>query len=365
MGTVLGQCGEGKEEMAVAVEFVLGTDLVMDGYRKVAELTDHCASLCREVVIAVVRSQMEDAIIDASVATHVFFLPGKSVLGLLFGLDGRRRQGRSHLGGNPVDMILQNLIGGERHGAVVVALHLVERHILVTRELQHAPEVGLLLIASVEFQFAVAGDDDDGRGVGTDVGERGVLVDGGLQGADALLLTYIVMCNALPAKGHESRERVGINAVLRQPALVESDHVEQIATCRVSGHEYLAMAAIVLRDVLVCPGHGCRGVVEDVVNRSLRQQTVVHRNDHESAVLQLRVDVLLAALDAAAVEPHNYGCVRLICRIIHVEFAALLGIALCRLAIRDVIHLVVLRPCDGRAKQEGKDEEIAFIDHVV
>ena len=28
-------------------------DLVMDGYRKVAELTDHCTSLCREIVVDV------------------------------------------------------------------------------------------------------------------------------------------------------------------------------------------------------------------------------------------------------------------------------------------------------------------------
>ena len=90
-------------------------------------------------------------------------------------------------------MVLQDFIGGERHSAVVVALHLVERHVLVTHEFQHAPEVGLLLVASEEFQFAVAGDDDDGRGIWADVGQRGILVDSSLQGRDSLLLTYIIM----------------------------------------------------------------------------------------------------------------------------------------------------------------------------
>ena len=60
-------------------------------------------------------------------------------------------------------MILQYLVGGERHGTMVVALHLIERHILVAQEFQHAPEVSLLLVAPEEFQLAVAGDDDDGR----------------------------------------------------------------------------------------------------------------------------------------------------------------------------------------------------------
>ena len=71
-----------------------------------------------------------------------------------------------------LDMLLQNVICRLRHGAVVVALHLVERHVLVAHEFQHTPEVSLLLVASKEFQFAVTGDDDDGRRVRTDIGER-------------------------------------------------------------------------------------------------------------------------------------------------------------------------------------------------
>ena len=127
-------------------------------------------------------------------------------------------------------MIFQNLVSRERHGAMVVALHFVECHVLVTHKLQHAPEVSLFLIAPEEFLFAVAGDDDDGRCIGTDVGEWCVLVDGGLEGRYALLLTYIIMCDTLSAEGNESGERVCINAVLCQPALVEPDDVEQIAT---------------------------------------------------------------------------------------------------------------------------------------
>ena len=63
------------------------------------------------------------------------------------------------------DVLLQDVIGRLRHSAVVVALHLIQRHVLVAREFQHAPEVGLLFVAAKEFQFAVARDDDDGRGM--------------------------------------------------------------------------------------------------------------------------------------------------------------------------------------------------------
>lgn len=83
--------------------------------------------------------------------------------------DDGLRQCRGRLGGDTLDVILQYLVGWLRHGPVVVALHLVERHVLMAHELQHAPEVGLLLIAAIEFQLPVAGDDDDGRCVGTDV----------------------------------------------------------------------------------------------------------------------------------------------------------------------------------------------------
>ena len=145
------------------------------------------------------------------------------------------------------------------------------------------------------------------------------------------------MCDALAAERHESCQRVGIDAVFRQPTLVKPDEVKQIAASRVPGQEYLAAAAIVLRDVLIRPCHRCRSVIEDIVDLGLGQQAVVGRDDHEAAVPELRVDMLLAALDAAAVEPYHHGRILGVSRIIHVEFAALLGIAHRRLAIRDVV----------------------------
>ena len=90
-----------------------------------------------------------------------------------------------------------------RHDAVVVALHLIERHVLVAHELQHAPEVGLFLITAVKFQLPVTRDDDDGWRIRTNIGERGILVDSGLQGRYALLFSDIIMRDTLSAERYQ------------------------------------------------------------------------------------------------------------------------------------------------------------------
>ena len=132
-------------------------------------------------------------------------------------------------------MLLKDVIGGLRHSAVVVALHLVERHVLVTHEFQHAPEVGLFFVTAIKLQFPIARYDDNRRCIGTNVGERGILVDGRLQRANALLTTDVVMGDALSAEGHEGSQRVGINAILSKPLFVET-------SCAVSAAAQLSPA---------------------------------------------------------------------------------------------------------------------------
>ena len=51
----------------------------------------------------------------------------------------------------------------------------------------------MLLVAAIEFQLAVARDDNHGGRIRTDIGERGILVDSGLQGRNALLLADVVV----------------------------------------------------------------------------------------------------------------------------------------------------------------------------
>lgn len=127
-----------------------------------------------------------------------------------------------------LDVLLHYVIRRMWHSAMVEALHLIERNVRMTYELEHTPEVCLLFIASVEFQFAVARDDDHGRSIGTDVRERCILVDGRLKRTDTLLLAYVVVRDALAAEWDETRQTVGIDTILGQPLLLQAYHVEQI-----------------------------------------------------------------------------------------------------------------------------------------
>ena len=151
------------------------------------------------------------------------------------------------------------------------------------------------------------------------------------------------MRDALAAEGNQAGQRVGIDTIAGEPSLVKPDHVEQIASRRVTGHEDFALATTIFCDVLVCPCHGSCGIVEDVVDVGLGQQAVVGSHNHQAAVSQLAVDVFVATLDASAVEPYDNGRVLSVGGVIDIEFAALLCVGISRFRIGDVILLLILR----------------------
>ena len=105
------------------------------------------------------------------------------------------------------------------HGPMVVALHLVERDVGVPYELEHAPKVGLFFIAPVKFQFAIATNNNYGRRICAEERKRGILVYSGLEGANVLLLSNIVVCYTLSAKGGKTCDGVGVDAVFLEPVL--------------------------------------------------------------------------------------------------------------------------------------------------
>ena len=144
-----------------------------------------------------------------------------------------------------------------------------------------------------------------------------------------MLLADVVVRDALSAERHEGCQRVGIDTIFGKPPLIQSNDIEQVAASRVSCHENLALTATIFLDVLVGPCHCCRGIVEDIVDLSFWQQAVVGSDDHQSTVLELWVDVFVAALDATTMEPHHDGCILQVCRGIDIKFAALLGIGVC------------------------------------
>lgn len=48
-------------------------------------------------------------------------------------------------------MLFQNVVGWVRHSAVIIALHLIDGDVGMPREFQHAPKIGLFLVAAIEF----------------------------------------------------------------------------------------------------------------------------------------------------------------------------------------------------------------------
>jgi len=80
---------------------------------------------------------------------------------------------------------------------MVVSLHLVKCYVRMPHKFQHTPEIGLFLVTAIEFEFAITRDDDDGRSILSNVSQRCILIDGGLQRTDVLLLADVVVCNDL------------------------------------------------------------------------------------------------------------------------------------------------------------------------
>ena len=75
--------------------------------------------------------------------------------------------------------------GGFGHAAVVESGEFAQLGIRVTGDFHHAPEVSIFLIAAVEFQLAIAGDEEQGRSLFSHVVERGEFVKERLGRADA------------------------------------------------------------------------------------------------------------------------------------------------------------------------------------
>ena len=75
--------------------------------------------------------------------------------------------------------------GGFGHAAVVESGEFAQLGIRVTGDFHHAPEVSIFLIAAVEFQLAIAGDEEQGRSLFSHMVERGEFVEERLGRADA------------------------------------------------------------------------------------------------------------------------------------------------------------------------------------
>lgn len=185
--------------------------------------------------------------------------------------------------------------------------------VAVPVELEHAAEVGVLLLSAAHFEVGVAGGEEDGWEVGcADMVEGCEFVAGGLGHGDALLGADGEVGDALSADGDESAELAVVAAVALEPAGVHADHAGEVGTGGVSGDEDLGGVAAVVGDVLEDPGDGGGRVVDaGLSGGAVGLGEAVSAGDDGVGVLAVEGEfergVLGAAGESAAVEPDDGG----------------------------------------------------------
>ena len=117
---------------------------------------------------------------------------------------------------------------------MVESIQLMEFALRMLRHLHHAPQVGVLFVASEHFQLAPASDQHQRGSIGPHMKERRILVDDGLLTRYSALFARRKVGNGMPAVWQQPRDLVGIEVVLRQVALVQADHAGEITARRMT-----------------------------------------------------------------------------------------------------------------------------------
>lgn len=69
--------------------------------------------------------------------------------------------------GYALNLVAENVVGRFGHGSVVVSVETINACVGMSGEFHHAPHVEVFFVAAVQFVFGVAGDENEGRCVGT------------------------------------------------------------------------------------------------------------------------------------------------------------------------------------------------------
>ena len=146
---------------------------------------------------------------------------------------------------------------------MAVAIELQDGDVLMAGDLHHAAEVGVFFVTAEHFEFAIAGDQEEGRSVFADVVEGGEFIDDGAGVGNATLLSDREMSNGVTAEGDESGETVGVNAMEFEVGLIESDHGGEVAAGGVAAEENEMGRTAISGDVMEDPGDGS-GAVFDI-----------------------------------------------------------------------------------------------------
>ena len=203
-----------------------------------------------------------------------------------------------------LDFVVEDVEGGGCHGSVVEAVDFVELDGGVSAEAEHTPKVGVFFISAEQLDVASSGDENHGHGRAARVVERGIAVDGGLKVADAVHVAVGEVGNGLSGEWDYGQERVGVDAVWREPRFVEGEHHGEVSSGRMAGEDNLGGVAAEARCIVACPGHGGGRVGDARVDGHCGHEAVVGRHHNVAFAEQFGRQGLGAGGEASAVEPY-------------------------------------------------------------
>jgi hypothetical protein len=180
--------------------------------------------------------------------------------------------------------------GGFGHGAVVESGEFAQFGVRVAGDFHHAPEVRIFLITPVEFQLAIAGNDEQGRSFFPHVVERGEFVEERLCRADAAFRTNGEMGNGLRAEGDETCDLIGVHAFGGQPLFIEPDHGRQVAAGGVAADIDAVWRAPIAGDVPKRPCDRGGSVLNEDGRLGLGSEAITRGNDSDAFFFQASRD---------------------------------------------------------------------------
>ena len=187
--------------------------------------------------------------------------------------------------------------------------------------------------------------------------KRSCLVDPGLKRADPEVLADIVVRNDLGAIWEGSRNAVGIDSIFVKPALVQYYHVGQVSAGRMPRDEDLVRASAAGCHFAERPGDSRSRIVNGLLYGGVRQEAVIDTDNPKAGVHQRFRYLLVAADQAAAVEPHHGREILKFRRIVEIKRAALPGIVPGILVIGNVLFDPVLTPVRALGEGQCRHEE--------
>ena len=211
----------------------------------------------------------------------------------------------------------------------------------MTGQFHHTCQILILIISTQEFLFTISTDQYKCRTVRTHPINRCILIDHHLKRTNTTHLTNIIMGYSLATKRCIHPHLIRIHIIRLQPSLIQTEQHSKITSSRMTRHHYLLRIAPIFCSMTERPGHSLCRIVKCLINRHLRQQTVIGTNHHVTLILQFLGNLLLASLNTTTMEPHDDRTVFCPLRIIHIQFQTFLGISIILCSIGYILYSLV------------------------